>query len=76
MTFRFELGDYICVDGNMFTKMRVIGRTEYIDGTRGYVCSHWSAGHNSLVKHTIAECEAELFESVVGQKKGASDDKR
>jgi hypothetical protein len=58
--FQFGLGDIVALSptgvvGNGSVKGKVIGRTEYIDGSEGYVVSVISAGQ--VMRHHVSGCE-------------------
>ena len=60
--FQFGLGDIVAlaptgVVGNGTVKGKVIGRTEYMDGSEGYVVSVWSPGQGAMARHHVAACE-------------------
>lgn len=60
--FQFGLGDVVAlaptgVVGNGTVKGKVIGRTEYVDGSEGYVVSVWSAGQGVVIRHHLSGCE-------------------
>ena len=59
--FKFELGEIVVLDPtgerNNGHRGKVIGRTEYLDGSVGYVVSCADMHHGITRHHHLNECE-------------------
>ncbi len=59
-TPKFRFGDVVTPIDEPLVKMRVIGVTQYIDGSTGYTCSFWSHPHSVMQRTQMSEVELVL----------------